>query len=92
MPRTSDNTAFTRRAAPSGRPLVARGNFEEADSGDNPAPTNRVAAAPSGLKSVRVRECGNVIGNSGESQDESRAEEKMITMIKPLDYYNDKPC
>jgi hypothetical protein len=34
--------------------------FEEVKSGDNPALANRIAAAPSGLKSVRVREYNNV--------------------------------
>ena len=43
--------------------MVAERDFEEADSGDNPAPPNRVAAGPSVLKVVRVRECGNVIRN-----------------------------
>jgi len=36
------------RCGPLSRPLVAKRDFREADSGDNPTLTNRIAAAPSG--------------------------------------------
>lgn len=54
----SDNNAFTRRA--SKLSLGRQRDFVEEDSGDNPALANRIAAAPLGLKPVRVRECWNV--------------------------------
>ncbi|SEO47247.1 hypothetical protein SAMN04487895_1084 [Paenibacillus sophorae] len=54
---TSDKNIFTRRAL---RPLVCGRHFEEAESAENPAPTNHVAAVPLSLKSVRVREYQNV--------------------------------
>lgn len=57
----SHNKAFTQQSSPS--PLVAKSDFEEVDSGDNPSLANRIAADPPDLKPVRVHECGNVIGN-----------------------------
>lgn len=45
------------------RPLVCKWDFREAYSADTPAPTIRVAASPSGFKSVRRREHNNVIRN-----------------------------
>jgi 8-oxo-dGTP diphosphatase len=46
------------------RPLVCKRDFKEEESADTPAPTNRIAASPSGFKSVRqhnnvIRNCRN---------------------------------
>jgi hypothetical protein len=73
MAMASANTVFPLRGL---RPLVCKRDFEEANSADTPAPTNRIAASPSGFKSVRRREHPNVIRNS-------RKIIKPITIIVP---------
>jgi hypothetical protein len=70
MAPTSYNTIFTLRIASD--PWSARSIFEGADSADNPALPNRVAAGPTDLKAVRVREYKNVIRNYSKTINKSK--------------------
>jgi hypothetical protein len=81
MAGTSDNTAFSRRADALGLPEAFRGSGIRQTtlhwlSPSDPAPVGR-------LKPVRVRECKNVIGNSGNIENIPQ-EIKLINRVKKI--------
>ncbi len=73
-------------------PLGLQRDFKEADSADTPAPTNRVAAAPTGLKSVRRREHNNVIGNQRKDINPRKKGDILnpILLDFPSQFYTDR--